>query len=656
MDLKISDSWLRDYLETKATPEKLAECLSLCGPSIEKIKKVDGDSVYGADAIYDIEVTTNRIDSASVYGIAREANAILPRFKIDAKLKKIKTDNNSYTFTKTVPYLSAVVDPSLCSRFTAVLIKNVVTDHSPEWMVKRLEASGVRAINNVVDISNYIMFGLGQPVHTFDYDKIAGAKMILRESKKGEKITTLDGKVFTLPGGDIVIEDGDGRLIDLAGVMGGALSMVDENTKNVLLFVQTYDPLRIRKTSMSLAQRTQAATIFEKGLDSELVAPAVLQGIEMFKDLCHGTPEKQILNIYSKPCKSSKISVDIKDIELVLGIKIEKAVISKILNSLEFETAWKGSVLEVIPPSYRAKDILIAEDVVEEIARIYGYHNLPSKLMTGEIPDYPQSSNFSFEENIKNILSGLGGNEVYTLSLTPAGPAGEKALKLKNPLGAETEYLRTSLLPSLTSAANDNLGKEEEFHIFEMSNVYLPRANDLPEELLTLAGILVGYDYRLAKGVVEAFLEKLNIDASFIGQDMMGFSASRAVQIKAKGIDIGVMGLTDENFVYYEFEVEKLKFATQQHRYSEIPKYPSQVEDITFVLPEKTRLGEVAKLIESNKSVIECSLESIYENTSVTFNVVYQDPNKTLTNENVEKIRKEIVSSVKSKFGGTIKG
>ena len=216
------------------------------------------------------------------------------------------------TFTKKVNYLNPIVDVKLCSRFCAVLIKNVTINDSPEIIKTRLESAGVRAINNIVDISNYIMLELGQPVHTFDYDKIAGHKMILRESKKGEKITTLDGKEFTLNGGDIVIEDGEKRLIDLAGVMGGNLSAVDANTQNVLLFVQTYDPAKIRKTSMGLAQRTMAATIFEKGTDTELVTPAIIKGIEMFKKLCQGTPEHEIIDLYSNPFKSKKISLIIK--------------------------------------------------------------------------------------------------------------------------------------------------------------------------------------------------------------------------------------------------------------------------------------------------------------------------------------------------------
>lgn len=636
-------------MDTKATPRQIAEYMSLCGPSVERINKV------GNDWVYDIEVTTNRVDSASVYGIAREAMAILPRFKVAAKLKRIPSQSPSYSFIKKVPYLSALVNPNLCPRFTVVLINNVNIDRSPEWMINRLETSGVRAINNVVDIGNYIMLGLGQPVHTFDYDKILGAAMTLRESKKGEKITTLDGKIFNLTGGDIVIEDGKGRLIDLAGVMGGELSMVDDNTKNVLLFVQSYDPIRIRKTSMGLAQRTQAATIFEKGTDAELVSPAILTAIDLFKTICKGIPEKDILDIYHDPHKPVKIPINADLIYNKLGIEVPKKDISQYLESLEFESNWRGNKLEVTVPSFRIKDVVEEEDVVEEIARIYGYNNLPSQIMSGIIPHEPPQIDFAFETNIKNILTGLGGYEIYTLSLVPKEFVNEKAFRLKNPLGSDSEYLRTSLMPSLISAAKFNIGTFENFHLFEMSNVYLPRNDDLPEERMTLAGILYGYDYRNSKGVVEALLSKLNIDGTFIAKDINGFSASHSATIKADGKEIGLIGITNEELIYYEFTVSKLMASTKPLKFQEIPKYPAQIEDITFVFPDKTYIGEVINSIYPiNRLIGKVDLKDVFKN-AYTFRIEYQDPNKTLVDSEVDEIRKEIVTSIKNKFGGSIK-
>ncbi|MEK7188784.1 MAG: phenylalanine--tRNA ligase beta subunit-related protein [Patescibacteria group bacterium] len=288
MNILIPDKWLREFLKTLASPAQISEYLSLCGPAVERINETS----YGP--VYYFEVTTNRVDSVSIYGVAREAAAILPRFGIKARLHSVKV--GEFKFSQKVKYLKAIVDKKLCSRFTAALIKNVIIKPSPKQIQDKLTAVGVRAINNVVDISNYVMHELGQPVHTFDYDKIKGAKMILRESEKGEKITTLDGKTYLLPGEDIVIEDGQKRLIDLAGIMGGENSAVDSNTKNVLLFVQTYNPLNIRRTSMSLAKRSEAAVLFEKDLDPELVSVGIGRTIDLFVKLTGGVPEKEILD------------------------------------------------------------------------------------------------------------------------------------------------------------------------------------------------------------------------------------------------------------------------------------------------------------------------------------------------------------------------
>lgn len=649
MDLKILDSWLRDYLDSKVSPQKLGEYLSLCGPSVERVEK------YGNDWLYDIEVTTNRIDTASVYGIAREAAAILPRFGVGAKLKEISTSDKNYTFTKSVPYIKAEVDGKLCSRFTAVLVKEVKVGSSPDFVVRRLESAGVRSINNVVDISNYIMLDLGQPVHTFDYDKIKKSQMNLRESKKGESITTLDGKTFKLEGGDIVIEDGEGRLIDLAGVMGGNLSMVDENTKNVLLFVQTYSPEHIRKTSMSLAQRTNAAAIFEKGLDTELVTPGILKAIELFKSLCKGGVESKILDLYPAPPKDKKVKVSDKFITSRLGIVISQKEISSYLNSLGIKNSWNGDSLTGIIPSYRQKDILDSEDLVEEIARIYGYHNLPSRIMATSIPDRSPSQLFDFEDRLKDFLSGFGGVEVYSLSLVSRSMAGVNALALKNPLGRDTEYLRTSLMPSLKSAALENSKLSSQFHIFEMANVYLPKKKDLPAETMILGGVFYGYQYNDAKGVVEALLQKININTEFLPSEESGFESGKMAEIKHNGQLIGKIGyLENSELVYYEFGVETLFTShTNIGKYKPPSKFPAAIRDITFSFPEKTYIGNVLEALLNQKYVDSAELTAVY-NGNHTFRIFYLDPSKNLTDEEANKINDHLIASVLNKFGGSV--
>lgn len=650
MDILVSDNWLRDFLKTKASTKQIAKYLSLCGPSVEKIEKQINDTVYY------IEVTTNRVDSTSIYGIAKEAAAILPRFNIKARFSPLRT-RAQQRFVKKAGYLDVTVDPKLCPRFTAVLIENVKIGESPKHIKERLEAVGARPVNNIVDISNYIMHEIGQPTHTFDYDKISGAKMVLRASKKGEKVKTLDGKVHLLKGGDIVIEDGKGRLIDLAGIMGGENSAVDENTKNVLLFVQTYNPVNIRKTYVSLAQRTEAAVLFEKGLDPELVTLGIRRGIDLFVKLTKGKPKNQILDIYPKPYKAKKISTSYNFINKRLGVELSKKEISNILSSLGFEITWKGEKLEVLVPSYRSNDVTIPEDIVEEVARIYGYHNLPSTLMTGSIPDPLQDMPFDFELKIKKILKGWGGIEVYTLSMVPQEFVESGALRLKNPLGKESEYMRTSLRPSLVQAAEKNAGIKKSFHLFETSNIYLPRKGKLPEEKMMLAGIFSNNKYRNAKGIIEALLDELNVKAKYEPEDGKDFLPARRLSIKSKNKVLGEFGMLEKNkLIYYQLDLELLK---QVHlpvsSYTATPKYPAQIEDITLVLPPKTRVGDIVSFIKGvNKYLKSVELTKIFRD-AYTFRIWYQHPSKTLTDKEVETIRKKILTQVRKKFGAVQK-
>lgn len=652
MDIKVPNSWLKKLLDTKATPSEIAKYLSLCGPSIERTKKTaDGDSIYN------VEVTTNRVDTASIIGIAREAAAILPRFGIAAKLRSSsaiiansKWPKTVLRFIKKVNYLDVTVDPKLCPRFTAVLIKNVTVKESPQDIKNLLEKVDVRPINNVVDVSNFIVHELGQPVHTFDYDKITDHKMIMRESKKGEILKTLDGKEFKLNGGDIVIEGANGKLIDLCGIMGGENSAIDYKTKNVLLFVQNYDQHKIRKTSMILGQRSEAAVLFEKELDSENVKPAILSAIEMIESLSGGKSEKEILDIYPKPYKAKTVTVTKSEIDKIIGINIPVKDMVTYLTNLGFDVVWKGGTLQVSVPSFRANDINIREDIAEEIARIYGYHNLPCVLMGGQLPAPRQNPEFEIEKKIKNTLASLGATEVYNLSLTDQGD-----VRLKNPLGPDTAYLRNNLMDSLISDIKNNPQEKGYIHFFEIANVYLP-------EKLILAGIIKNGEYRNNKGIVEKLLEELNVDYTVKLEDGKNYLPNQRLEVMSGKIKlrfssaIGKYGNLENGLYYYEFEIAELINAKKiVRKYKEVAKYPPQVEDLTLQLPEKTYVGEVIDAINSVSQLVSKSeLTGVYE-SNYTFNIKYQSEDHTLTDKEVEEIRNKILSTLKSKLGVNIK-
>jgi phenylalanyl-tRNA synthetase beta chain len=650
MDLLIPNSWLKKHLDTKATPKEIAKYLSLCGPSIERTKKTED-----GDYIYNVEVTTNRVDTASVQGIAREASTILPRFGIKTTLKSNKQNlslhEKDFKFVKKVKYLNTTVDPKLCQRFTAVLIKNVTVKESPKEIKDLLEKVDVRPINNIVDVSNFIMHELGQPVHTFDYDKIIDGKMILRESKKGELIKTLDGKEFKLDGGDIVIQGSNGDLIDLCGIMGGESSAIDNNTKNVLLFVQNYNQHKIRKTSMSLGQRTEAAVLFEKGLDSENVKPSILSAISMIEKLSGGTAEKEILDIYPSPYKEKTVTVTKKEIDKIIGIEISAKDMTNYLTNLGFEVKWNKTKLDVRVPSFRANDINIREDIAEEIARIYGYFNLPCVLMDGPLPKPKANNDFKFENLVKQTLKSLGGIEVYNLSLVEKGD-----IKLKNPLGPDTAYLRNNIKDSLVNNIKDNPQEKGDLHIFEISNIYLPRKNDLPDEKLTLGGVIRHSNYRQNKGIVESLLKELNIEYQTKIEDGKDYLPNQKLVIISDKREIGEYGNLENGLFFYSFNMTNLILAKRvERKYEDINKYPPQVEDITLELPEKTFVGEIiSEISKTNLLVSSVSLVDIYEN-SYTFNIEYQSEDHTLADKEVEIIRTKITSSLKTKFGINLK-
>ncbi len=517
MNIKITYNWLLEYLETDATPEELQKYLSLCGPSVERIEKV------GDDYVFDIEVTSNRVDMASVFGIAQEAQAILPMFGKKARIKSNPLEN--YTFdsipeTHNEKQLDLhLTDPHLASRVSAIVISNATIKPSPTSIRKRLEMCNIRSINNVVDISNYLMLSLGQPTHTFDYDKIKDHKMIIRESKKGETIMTLDDKKFTLPGGDIVVEDGSGELIDLAGIMGGRDSAVSEHTKNVLLFIETYNKKRIRKTSMLTGQRSVAATYFEKGLDEERVEPTLVYGIKLLQEYAGGTIGSKVYDIYPNPYKTKIILVSQTDITRILGVDISSDKVLLILNNLGFETQKRpNGVYQIMIPSWRKDDVEIKADIVEEIARIYGYQNLPNEIQQTIYIKQPHDVAllFTIQQKVKYFLKHIGLHEVMNYSmvskelLESLDLRPSQHLELLNTISEEIRYFRQSLIPSLVKNMKENEGRKDILTFFEIAKIYVPIKNDLPTEKYKLS-LATNTSFSDIKGILEALFKELNI-------------------------------------------------------------------------------------------------------------------------------------------------
>lgn len=655
MNFLLPFSWLKEYLKTASSAETTAKYLSLCGVSIERINDIEGEKVF------DIEITTNRVDTASVIGTAREAGAILPQHQISAKFQK-----PNFKIKEALPLKELrveITNPELCPRFSAFLVKNVRVKPSPKNIQHRLELSGVRPLSNIVDITNYVMLETGSPMHAFDFDQILNQKMILRESRNGEKITTLDGVTRNLPGGAIVIEDGSGRLIDLCGIMGAENSAISEKTTKVLFFAQVYHSLRLRKTSQLVNLRTSASTLFEKGIDPEGVLQALNRSIILLEQ------EQKIqkigfVDIYPKPAKPKFVSVDTTTVEEKIGVKIPAKQQKEILTRLGFEVSEKDSLLTAKVPSFRHRDVTLAEDLVEEIARIYGYFNLPGVMPTGPLPADGDDRSFVLEREIKRALSGWGLTEVYTFSLVEKSQSGQ-AVEILNPLTQDMKFLRAAILPSHLEIIAANQAHCETLEIFELANIYLNKGEELPAENLKLAITLAGANFYKLKGLIEQLFEmngwsfriqpfqNENFTHEFVeilneAQKPVGyFGKVKPVKLFSSNIKLPV--------VHAEIDFESLKgLETQSKVFIPLPKYPEVIEDVTVILRGKILYQEIIDAVKSASPLIKnVDFKDQYRN-SLTLRVKYQSEEKTLTDEETVKVRKLIFENIE-KLGLIIK-
>lgn len=676
MTIQIPHSWLKDFVKTKATPKKIAQVLSTYSASVEKLEKIK------KDWLYHIEITTNRIDMVSVIGMAREVVACLKREGINAtftapKLKSVENNTHSH-----LP-LEIVNDPKLCYRVTAVIMEDIEMKPSPDFIQHRLTSAGVRCLNNIVDITNYVMLEIGHPTHVFDYDLIKTHKLIIRTAKKGEKIITLDGKEYYLAGGDSVIDDGTGQIIDLPGIMGAKNSVVNSQTKRILFFIENNDPKQIRRTMKSLGIRTLAGTINEKGVDPNLAKQALERGIELFEQFAQAKIASPIFDIYPQPPKIKEIKLDKELVSMYLGVSISQREIKEILSSLGFQVKDQSNKNKIIvtPPSWRSRDIQIAQDVIEEIARMYGYHKIPSIIPPlKKIVPSPKSDRFFWQEKIKDFLLYQGFHETYTYSLISEDLAEmiaiDKKIRVANPLSKDQLILRPSLVPSLLSVISQNQQREEFLNIFELANVYTPAKKQLslPLQKPELCLLMLGADLIEIKKICQLLFEYLNIYhynfTNGIGTDnplQNLLLEARCGEIRIKNDKIAIIGEISpavrdkfairKNVVLANFSVSTLiKQAKKYRTYHPLPKFPPIIEDLTFSFPPRTPVGPIIAHIQKQSALIK-RVELVDEfQTNKTFRLTFQHLGKTLTSKEVEKVRKRIIKIIEKKFSAKLKG
>ena len=651
MNIRILDSWLREYLKTSATPKKIAEKLSLTSVSIERIEN------YKDDFVYDIEITTNRPDLMSVVGIAQEAAAVLPQSGIDASFVK-PTLQLPTVHPKKNPELTITFDKKLVNRITAVIME-VKIKQSPEFVKDRLDASGIRSLNNIIDITNYVMREIGHPTHVFDYDRLENHTLNIRESKKGEKIKTLDEKEYTLSGGDIVADNGKGDIVDLISIMGTANSVVTNNTKRILFFIDNVEPTHIRKTSMELGIRTEAAVLNEKGINPESARDALLRGIELFKTLADGEIISEIIDYYPNQPKETIITLTDAKINSVVGIDIPLQKSAKILTSLGFDVSQQGETLIITVPSRKSsEDMLIPEDLIEEIARVYGYENIPDTLPTAPTTAYLHldKNEFYWEDRIKDALKYWGFTEVYTypmVSETLYEGKIEDAATVQNPLSDDMVYMRRTITPSLLQVIKENQDYET-IRIFELANIYEKNGRDLPNQILKLAGVV--HKQKVSFLEVKGMLEQLLTDLEITDFQFKQLSGGNGAKIVIDKQELGTLEILDETTITFELDfATMLKHATLKKHYKPLSKYPPIVEDLAIIAPLETTTGDLMEEIKKQSKLIrEVSLLDKYKETR-TFHIVYQSYDNNLNDKEAGDIRKKILKALKEKFHARLK-
>jgi phenylalanyl-tRNA synthetase beta chain len=644
---------------------------------------------YLGDAILDLDITPNRPDCLSIIGIAREIAALTEQ---TVRLPEVSYDEVGEPIEPKAAV--EIIDPDLCPRYCASLITNVRVGPSPPWLEQRLLACGMRPINNVVDVTNYVLLEYGQPLHAFDYHKLAQSKIIVRRAREGEFIITIDGVERGLTSDMLVIADAKGA-VAIAGVMGGAESEVTEETTSVLIESANFNPASLRRTSMALHLRTEASLRFEKGMSPELPLPALKRATQLMAALSGGEIAKGIIDVYPGKEEPKTISLTTRQVRRILGVDISLEQRVKVLASLGFDCQEVGDDELLVTVPYWRTDVRLSDDLVEEIARIVGYDELPTTLPSGAQPEYQPDPMRALRERVSQILVGCGMQEVITYSLTSTEVMGKAVpqsqltpLRVANPITAAQEYLRTTLRANLLAALAANEKHEEDsIRLFEEGKVYLPREGDLPEERHMLAGVLSGprldrswhgeggaLDFFDAKGVVETVFERLGITANFEPTEDETLSPGKRAKIVVQGQSVGVLGelhlrvaesfdISSRSVYLFEIDLERLlPDALEPHKYRPIARFPVTLRDIALVIDEEIPSKKANDIIQSCPLVVGVTLFDVYTGEqvpqgkkSLAYRILYQSPDRTLTDEEVNQAQGETLERLHRELGATLR-
>jgi len=644
---------------------------------------------YLGDTIFDLDVTPNRPDCLCLMGIAREVAALTGE---EVHLTEIDYQEKEQSIDSLISV--DITAPELCPRYCASLVTGITISSSPVWLQQRLKSYGMRPINNVVDITNYVMLEHGQPLHAFDYHKLKGHKIIVRRAEKGEVMTTLDEAERTLNEDVLVIADEE-KPVAIAGIMGGLDSEVTDETTAILLESANFDRATIRRGTRHFQLPSEASLRFEKGLSRELPLVALKRATQLFHELAHGKVAKGVVDVYPGKVKPEEILISADEVKRLSGLDVSTDEIVRVLTSLGFEcrqTSVPSQAL-IFSPYWRS-DINCAADLVEEVVRIIGYDKIPATMLSATLPEREPGPRIELREKIRGIMVGLGFQEVLTYSLTSLEKLRKlsielkpEALKVANPMTKEQEYLRPNLRAGLLVALAQNQKMEPGgIRLFEIGKIFLPRGDELPQEKEMFCALLSGpksnlswrgekgeFDFFDAKGVTANLLRGLGLIAEFKPGSDQNLSPAESAEIISEGDRIGVLGILhprvtqafelDGVVCLIEIDVEKLLTkASGQKRYTPIYRFPAVSRDIALIVDEQTSYQQVESIIKSFPLVTEVTLFDFYTGEQIpqgkksfAIRVVYQSPEHTLTDEEVNQIQQDMLDKLSQELGGVLR-
>ena len=629
------------------------------------------------DVVFEYEITSNRVDCYSVIGIAREAAATFRKEFHPPVVTPTGNDEDVNDYVKVT-----VKDQELCPRYTARVVKNIKIGPSPEWMQRRLASVGIRPINNLVDITNYVMEEYGQPMHAYDLDTIAGREIVVRRAEDGEKFVTLDGQEREMDSSVLMICDGE-KSIGVAGIMGGENSMITDNVKTMLFEAACFNGTNIRKSAKKVGLRTDASGKFEKGLDPENAQAAIDRACQLVEEMGAGEVVGGMVDVYAEKREPSRVTFDAEKINALLGTDLTKEQMLDYLKLVELE--YDETTNEIVAPTFR-QDIHRLADVAEEVARFFGYDNIPTTLPSGEATTGKLSYKLRIEEVARNIAEFCGFSQGMTYSfespkvfdklLLPEDSKLRQAIEIRNPLGEDYSVMRTtSLNGMLTSLATNYNRRNKNVKLYELGNVYLPKAlplTELPDERMQFTlGMYGEGDFFSMKGVVEEFFDKIGLRGKETYDPNAGktfLHPGRQANIIYDGTVVGylgevhpdvadIYGIGERAYIAVIDMPEIVARATFDRKYEGIAKFPAVNRDLSMVVPKNIMVGQIEEVIEKNGGahLESYSLFDLYEGAqikpgfkSVAYSITFRAKDRTLEESDISKAMDKILAGLEA--------